>query len=529
MVENKRLKGSIKGLTTYYTDAYEIAVKNGFKGTAQEWLEAIYKDAATAVEAYAESAETARNEAEGKRVEAENTRADNELDRQNNEDIRNAGEGIRAYYEELRISAENERIYAENERIGSDIARGTAESERYAAELRRAEAENVRVVAENKRLSAENARADEELTRKNNENYRLSAEQSRDSAESDRVADESTRNANETARINAEKGRVNAETARNNAEALRSSAETLRAEAETARATAEAERIAAEEVRRANFEALPNNIGNAIKGSASGKVVRVDDVSPIEHTVKVKVGRCKNLIPCPYKEGSKTSRGVTFAVNDDGSITINGTAEGETAFTILSDDNISVKGTYTLSGITGGNTTTYYMQAYVNNIAQKIVTDGSNSYQWDGVVTRLVIFVKSGCVFNNLIVTPQLEVGDTATEYEPYIDPTTVTVAVQDADGVEISTHTPSADGVCEIASLSPTMTLLTDTEGAIVEIEYNRDGTKAVDEVKADIRELDNRLATLIEEIRTEMLGNIRVALDEIIAKQNSYIEGGA
>ena len=32
-----------------------------------------------------------------------------------------------------------------------------------------------------------------------------------------------------------------------------------------------------------------------------------------------------------------------------------------------------------------------------------------------------------------------------------------------------------------------------------------------------------------LIEEIRTEVLGDIRVALDEIIVKQNSYIEGGA
>lgn len=38
-----------------------------------------------------------------------------------------------------------------------------------------------------------------------------------------------------------------------------------------------------------------------------------------------------------------------------------------------------------------------------------------------------------------------------------------------------------------------------------------------------------DAEKAELIEEIRTEVLGDIRVALDEIIEKQNSYIEGGA
>jgi hypothetical protein len=38
MAENKNIKGSISNLSTYHTDAYMIAVKNGFEGTEAEWL-----------------------------------------------------------------------------------------------------------------------------------------------------------------------------------------------------------------------------------------------------------------------------------------------------------------------------------------------------------------------------------------------------------------------------------------------------------------------------------------------------------
>lgn len=35
------LKGSIKGFNVYHTDAYMIAVRNGFEGTEAEWLESL--------------------------------------------------------------------------------------------------------------------------------------------------------------------------------------------------------------------------------------------------------------------------------------------------------------------------------------------------------------------------------------------------------------------------------------------------------------------------------------------------------
>lgn len=38
MAENKKLTGTISPLEVYHTDAYAIAVANGFEGTIEEWL-----------------------------------------------------------------------------------------------------------------------------------------------------------------------------------------------------------------------------------------------------------------------------------------------------------------------------------------------------------------------------------------------------------------------------------------------------------------------------------------------------------
>ena len=67
--------------------------------------------------------------------------------------------------------------------------------------------------------------------------------------------------------------------------------------------------------------------------------------------------------------------------------------------------------------------------------------------------------------FDNIM----LQVGTTATEYEPYIEPTT---------------YTPNEDGTVEgVTSLAPSMTLTTDS-GVIIDVEYNRDINKAFAEL---------------------------------------------
>ena len=59
-----------------------------------------------------------------------------------------------------------------------------------------------------------------------------------------------------------------------------------------------------------------------------------------------------------------------------------------------------------------------------------------------------------------------LEVNDVGTDFEAFTE----------------NEYVPSTDGTVEgITSLSPNMTILTDTEGVIVECEYNKDTNKVV------------------------------------------------
>jgi hypothetical protein len=68
----------------------------------------------------------------------------------------------------------------------------------------------------------------------------------------------------------------------------------------------------------------------------------------------------------------------------------------------------------------------------------------------------------------------QIELGLNATEYEPYIQPQTV---IANADGT-----------VDAITSVSPNITIVTDTDGAIINCEYNRDINKAFAELQQAI-----------------------------------------
>ena len=109
--------------------AYEVAVKHGFVGTEEEWVQSLKQPAldaaAEALEAKAQveateqvvkEAEALRVTAEQGRVNAENTRVSNENTRISNEDSRKAEES-------KRVTAENARIAAENSRKSEEAAR----------------------------------------------------------------------------------------------------------------------------------------------------------------------------------------------------------------------------------------------------------------------------------------------------------------------------------------------------------------------------------------------------------------------
>lgn len=182
---------------------------------------------------------------------------------------------------------------------------------------------------------------------------------------------------------------------------------------------------------------IRNSYANAIKYQTSGKVIRVDDVSPVTHDVKTTV-KNKNLIPCPYDEADSEKDGVTFATLSDGSLSIVGTPTTNVVFRLTTrySDRLKVeKGkAYVLSLETTipSNVPSYvYIQNWVNG---KVVD--TKILHWTGSVTfvasksgtiELAILLPANHTYDDTVFV-QLEEGENQTDYTPYVDPTTMSV-----------------------------------------------------------------------------------------------------
>lgn len=207
--------------------AYEVAVKHGFVGTEEEWVQSLKQPALDAAaealdaKAQVEATEQAVKEAEALRVTAEQGRVANERTRTIDENTRRTNESARQTWETQRREAEDTRIAAEISRKSEEEIRKTNEANRVSAESSRASAETLRASAEaerntneqkrieeeTKRISSEEERVAAETERVDNEDARIAAETTRDTAEQERIANEATRQANEAVRETQEAAR----------------------------------------------------------------------------------------------------------------------------------------------------------------------------------------------------------------------------------------------------------------------------------------------------------------------------------
>ena len=146
----------------------------------------------------------------------------------------------------------------------------------------------------------------------------------------------------------------------------------------------------------------------------------------------------KNLIPYPYTKANgalvpttQTESGVTFTINEDRSITVNGTAT-DTIYYHL----VSTYGTHKLILPQAK----YYFRDNCNDINSTpgrfsvharamddsknfVTTIGEGTFDTSSIQSCkiwLSITITKGNVFENITFKPQLELGSTATEYEPY-------------------------------------------------------------------------------------------------------------
>lgn len=134
----------------------------------------------------------------------------------------------------------------------------------------------------------------------------------------------------------------------------------------------------------------------------------------------------KNLLE--VTSTTQTINGVTFTVNNDQTITVNGTNTGtSTALFVINDIPLQSGIAYTLSGCpSGGSSATYYIGSLDTTNWQEFTTDTGNG----GTATlnepktiRFRIGIRSGVTVNNLVFKPMLRraeiTDDTFVPYAP--------------------------------------------------------------------------------------------------------------
>ena len=125
----------------------------------------------------------------------------------------------------------------------------------------------------------------------------------------------------------------------------------------------------------------------------------------------------KNLLPFPYHDSTKTVNDVTFTVNDDGSVTVNGTASAATAFSLASSYTINEDFIFTGCPQNGSNST-YKQQAWDFNTSTTENQFGDGVKLKKGHKYNIEIVIANGYHANNLVFYPMLSLSGGA--YAPY-------------------------------------------------------------------------------------------------------------
>ena len=144
----------------------------------------------------------------------------------------------------------------------------------------------------------------------------------------------------------------------------------------------------------------------------------------------------KNLIKSIMPK-TQSINGVDITVNDDGSVTFNGTATKQTTINVdtnptSSSDVKKIKsGTYSLSDV-NGNYNVLFTQLIIrdsrgNQTSYNILNEGVsnnniriNANSWE----KLLFIIRANQPLNNVTLYPQLEESSIATPYEPYKEST---------------------------------------------------------------------------------------------------------
>lgn len=151
------------------------------------------------------------------------------------------------------------------------------------------------------------------------------------------------------------------------------------------------------------------------------------EYEPYGYKLPVKLSG-KNLLPQATTK-NYTHNGITYEVQIDGSIVCNGTATGTSKFNIANITLQDYVGCVLSGGYEAGGSSTYWLGLNLVGVGdlgggRKITQEHADMHSTDYVCIRIA----SGYTVNDLVIKPQLETGDTATAYEPYFEPITTNI-----------------------------------------------------------------------------------------------------
>ena len=142
----------------------------------------------------------------------------------------------------------------------------------------------------------------------------------------------------------------------------------------------------------------------------------------------------KNLLP--RIATSQTINGVTFTVNDDGSVTCNGTAKRTTQY-VFSDNTIYEN--CVLSGCPSGGGYNNYLLRFRGTGGEQIAETGSGK-PISNVEGYVEIRLNTGYTCDNLTFYPMIRLASIQDDtYEPYHEPTTTNIYLDEPIGANES------------------------------------------------------------------------------------------
>ncbi|MEE1239710.1 MAG: hypothetical protein UHO61_07290 [Acutalibacteraceae bacterium] len=246
-----------------------------------------------------------------------------------------------------------------------------------------------------------------------------------------------------------------------------------------------------------------NTFANALKGTASGTSILLDNVSPVTHEMSVKISSDTvedltavkvtkygtNLIDGLLRSNSSIASGINIQyLPDEDCYLLNGTCT-DTVDAYIISHNFLINDYITTTVITVSGSVALNGGYAVFYSGYKDSVDGT-TYNWSGpdisyshsvtsssprlYLSTTKFYITKGVVFEDFKIKIQVAKGKNAAEYEPFI---------------ASNEYTPTADGTVEgVTSLYPNTTLLTDTEGVTINCEYNIDIKKYIDNKIAEL-----------------------------------------